>query len=454
MPYEPTESACNICQTITTFRCNNCLKVFYCSRRCQRRDWLRHKLHCLPTSVLSVATASIGSSSSSGSNKRSPASASNISNSTFLTIPAIEEDASQHDDFFSARAADSSRSAYVNDAKSLESPKSYNMRLFKQSSPSTSPTHSSSIHEKNWSKREVKINDSNFKVNNPLLPRRFDHHPADSGGNSAHPSNYMAMRSSLKACADVPAIVNPLIDLLDDDGSIVDGRKRSDSADSTTAVCNHEDDRHRWEIDDDKLQLESWEQRALMQQQLQQQPSSAAAHRSIGIQSNSTANTNEDDLGKLPDLDSQEQEEVDNDDDDNALRMASWEQARMHPHPAASIYRTPPRSRTQAPRSFDSDSVSAINRYPATSMKNQATSTGSQSLDDWDIPKLVRADAAQKARSSPTNDLISRNTIVSPDLKASPEKVQQVREILGDGISVSYATRILDMYFGGKLSLS
>ncbi len=34
------------CKTKTTLRCIRCRKVFYCSKKCQRKDWKLHKSMC------------------------------------------------------------------------------------------------------------------------------------------------------------------------------------------------------------------------------------------------------------------------------------------------------------------------------------------------------------------------------------------------------------------------
>lgn len=46
-----TRDNCFVCGKLSSTKCSNCTKVFYCSVEHQRRDWKRHKQNCHPFSV-------------------------------------------------------------------------------------------------------------------------------------------------------------------------------------------------------------------------------------------------------------------------------------------------------------------------------------------------------------------------------------------------------------------
>lgn len=43
---------CYVCNTWSSLKCSNCVKVYYCSTAHQRQDWKRHKLECHPFEVI------------------------------------------------------------------------------------------------------------------------------------------------------------------------------------------------------------------------------------------------------------------------------------------------------------------------------------------------------------------------------------------------------------------
>lgn len=43
---------CPVCKKLSTLKCSNCVKVFYCSVEHQRQDWKRHKHNCRPFEVI------------------------------------------------------------------------------------------------------------------------------------------------------------------------------------------------------------------------------------------------------------------------------------------------------------------------------------------------------------------------------------------------------------------
>lgn len=42
---------CFVCKELSSLKCSNCVKVFYCSSQHQRQDWKRHKRECRPFKV-------------------------------------------------------------------------------------------------------------------------------------------------------------------------------------------------------------------------------------------------------------------------------------------------------------------------------------------------------------------------------------------------------------------
>lgn len=53
---------CFVCKELSSLKCSNCLKVFYCSSQHQRQDWKRHKRECRPFEVKYVVCIVILSS--------------------------------------------------------------------------------------------------------------------------------------------------------------------------------------------------------------------------------------------------------------------------------------------------------------------------------------------------------------------------------------------------------
>jgi MYND finger len=50
------EGKCPVCGKEGTKRCGQCMKISYCSRECQRKDWKNHKKNCGPTDESVTAT--------------------------------------------------------------------------------------------------------------------------------------------------------------------------------------------------------------------------------------------------------------------------------------------------------------------------------------------------------------------------------------------------------------
>lgn len=42
---------CFVCKELSSLKCSNCVKIFYCSAKHQRQDWKRHKRECRPFEV-------------------------------------------------------------------------------------------------------------------------------------------------------------------------------------------------------------------------------------------------------------------------------------------------------------------------------------------------------------------------------------------------------------------
>lgn len=42
---------CFVCKELSSLKCSNCVKIFYCSAKHQRQDWKRHKHECRPFEV-------------------------------------------------------------------------------------------------------------------------------------------------------------------------------------------------------------------------------------------------------------------------------------------------------------------------------------------------------------------------------------------------------------------
>lgn len=47
-----TVDYCFVCKKLSSLKCSNCVKVFYCTVDHQRQDWKRHKYECRPFQVL------------------------------------------------------------------------------------------------------------------------------------------------------------------------------------------------------------------------------------------------------------------------------------------------------------------------------------------------------------------------------------------------------------------
>lgn len=47
---KPTDN-CYVCKKLSSLKCSNCVKVFYCSAEHQKQDWKRHKQQCHPFEV-------------------------------------------------------------------------------------------------------------------------------------------------------------------------------------------------------------------------------------------------------------------------------------------------------------------------------------------------------------------------------------------------------------------
>lgn len=45
---------CFFCKELSSLKCSNCVKIFYCSPEHQRYDWKRHKRECHPFEVGNV----------------------------------------------------------------------------------------------------------------------------------------------------------------------------------------------------------------------------------------------------------------------------------------------------------------------------------------------------------------------------------------------------------------
>lgn len=42
---------CYVCGSLSSTKCSNCTKIFYCSVEHQRKDWKRHKVNCFSFDV-------------------------------------------------------------------------------------------------------------------------------------------------------------------------------------------------------------------------------------------------------------------------------------------------------------------------------------------------------------------------------------------------------------------
>lgn len=42
---------CFVCKKLSSLKCSNCVKVYYCSAQHQKQDWKRHKQQCHPFEV-------------------------------------------------------------------------------------------------------------------------------------------------------------------------------------------------------------------------------------------------------------------------------------------------------------------------------------------------------------------------------------------------------------------